>query len=269
MAASFLSQEPREQELLHCWLPAPYRQDLAYRVEGLGPPVLFLHGLWNSSGEWERAFNLFSPHYRLYAPDLPGHGQSPARLPWRLREIAALLAAWMRALEMPPATLVGHSMGGALAIILAAAEPSLVNRLVLVNTVGLPIQRPLLRRLTSAGQGIANHQNLRYTSRYGDPRLLQSLATWQATNEVLTCDLRPDISRIHCPTLIIWGIRDPLLTTQSAVALQRAIQGAELVMLPNVRHHPSRQVPESFDHILEDFLGRGNDSHHHTETAGD
>jgi pimeloyl-ACP methyl ester carboxylesterase len=217
-----------------------------------------LHGLWNSSGEWKRAFEHFSSQYRLYAPDLPGHGQSPARLPWRLREVAALLATWMRALQMPPATIVGHSMGGALAIILATAAPELVNRLVLVNAVGLPIQRPFLRRLIRTGQGIANHQNLRYTSRYGDPRLLHSLATWQATNEVLTCDLRPDISRISCPTLIIWGIRDPLLPTQSAVALQRAIPGAELVMLPNVRHHPSRQVPEFFDQIVEEFLGRAN-----------
>ncbi len=160
-------------------------------------------------------------------------------------------------------------MGGALAIILAAAEPELVNRLVLVNTVGLPIQHPFLRRLTNTGQGIANHQNLRYTSRYGDSQLLQSVASWQATNEVVTCDLRPDISHIHCPTLIIWGIRDPLLPTQSAVALQRAIQGAELVMLPNVRHHPSRQVPESFDQILEEFLGRKSANDHPIEKTGD
>ncbi len=269
MAASSSSQEPRGQEIRHCWLPAPYRQDLAYRAAGSGPPVVFLHGLWASSGEWSRAFDLFSPRYRLYAPDLPGHGQSPARLPWRLREIAALLAAWMRALEIPPATIVGHSMGGALAIILAAAEPQLAQRLVLVNTVGLPIQRPFLRALTNAGQGIASHQNLRYTSRYGNPRRLQSLATWQATNEVLTCDLRPDISHLHCPTLIIWGIRDPLLPAQSAVALQRAIPGAELVMLPNVRHHPSRQVPAFFDQILEDFLARAEADEYPGEKAGD
>ena len=256
MAAPFPDEEPRKQELVRIWLPAPYRQELAYRVGGTGRPVVFLHGLWNSSDEWKRAFDLFSPHHRLYAPDLPGHGQTPARLPWRLREIAAMLAAWIRSLEMPPATLVGHSMGGALAIILAAAEPQLVDRLILVNTVGLPLQRPFLRTLIRTGQGVANHQNLRYTSRYGDPRRLQSLSIWQATNEVVTCDLRPDISRIHCPTLIIWGIRDPLLPVQSAVALQRSIPGAELVMLPNVRHHPSRQVPESFHQIVEEFLSR-------------
>lgn len=256
MAAAFPGKEQPQQSFARSWLPAPYRQELAYRVAGDGKPVIFLHGLWNSSAVWKRAFDLFSPHYRLYAPDLPGHGQTPPRLPWRLREVAAMLGAWMRSLEIPPATFVGHSMGGALAIMLAAAEPQLVDRLVLVNTIGVPLQRPFLRTLTHAGQGMANHQNARYTSRYGDPRRLQSLAIWQATHEVVECDLRPDIRLIHCPTLIIWGIRDPLLPAQSAVALQHSIQGAELVMLPNVRHHPARQVPHAFDHILEQFLGR-------------
>jgi 3-oxoadipate enol-lactonase len=256
MAAAFPGKEQQQQPFARFWLPAPYRQELVYRVAGEGKPIVFLHGLWNSSAVWKRAFDLFSPHYRLYAPDLPGHGQSPAQLPWRLRDVAALLATWMRSLDMPPATLVGHSMGGALAIMLAAAEPHLVDRLVLVNTIGIPLQRPFLRVLTRAGQGIANHQNARYTSRYGNPRRLQSLAIWQATHEVVECDLRPDIRLIHCPTLIIWGIRDPLLPAQSAVALQHSIPSAELVMLPNVRHHPARQVPDAFDHILEQFLGR-------------
>ncbi len=260
MAAASPSEEPlveqREQRFERSWLPAPYRQELVYRVAGDGQPVVCLHGLWNSSAVWQRALDTFSPQYRLYAPDLPGHGRTPAHLPWRMREVAALLGAWMRALEMPPATLVGHSMGGALAIMLAAAEPRLVDRLVLVNSIGLPIQRPFLRSLTRAGLGLANRQEARYNSRYGKPGRLQPQAIWQATDEALACDVRPDLSAIRCPTLIVWGIRDPLLPAQTAIALQRSIQGSELVMLPNVRHHPSRQAPDAFDLILGDFLAR-------------
>ncbi|HEY7347270.1 MAG TPA: alpha/beta hydrolase [Ktedonobacterales bacterium] len=269
MAAAFPPEEQHSQRIIRSWLPAPYRQELAYRVAGNGQPVVFLHGLWNSSGAWERALDLFSPHYRLYAPDIPGHGQSPARLPWRLREIAALLGAWMRSLKMPPATIVGHSMGGALAIMLAAAEPQLIDRLVLVNAAGLPMQRPFLRAVMSAGLGFTNRQNARYTSRYGDPRRVQALAVWQAMDEALACDVRPDLRLIRCPTLIIWGLRDPLLPAQSAVVLQRLIQDAELVMLPNVRHHPSRQVPDAFDSILGDFLGRWHASLQSAEQVGD
>ncbi len=269
MAVPFPSGAQRGQTLARSWLGAPYRQELVYRVAGDGQPVVFLHGLWNSSAAWKRSLDLFSPRYRLYAPDIPGHGQSPARLPWRMREVAALLAAWMRSLALPPAAIVGHSMGGALAMLLAAAEPQLVARLALVNTVGLPMQRPLLRALTRAGLGLTNRQSARYLSRYGDARLLQSLAIWQATDEVLACDLRPDLRAIRCPTLIIWGLRDPLLPPQSAVALQRSIQGAELVLLPNVRHHPSRQAPDTFHAILADFLGRWSAADQPAEQVGD
>ncbi len=251
------SSEQQRQPLAHSWLPAPYRQELVYRVTGSGQPVVLLHGLWNSSRIWQSTLETFRTSYQLYAPDLPGHGQSPPRFPWRLREIAALLGVWMRSLEMAPATVVGHSMGGALAMLLAATEPKLVQRLVLVNAVGLPLRRPFLRTLTRAGVSFANQQSIRYTSRYGaHSNRLQPLATWQALDEILTCDLRPDLSAIACPTLIIWGMRDPLLPTQVAAMLQGWIQGAELVLLPNVRHQPQRQAPTIFHDILGNFLER-------------
>ncbi len=252
------SSEPRlaPPEAQRLWLPAPYRQELAYRISGSGRPVVLLHGLWNNSALWQNTMSHLSPRYRLYAPDLPGHGQTPPRLPWRLRDVAAMLTAWMRSLALPPATLIGHSMGGALAIILAATEPQMVNRLVLVDAAGLPMQRPFLRTLTRAGLRVANRPTTRYTSRYGDTNRRTSLPFWQAADDILHCDLRPDLQTIHCPTLILWGTRDLLLPVQSAVALQRSISGAELVMLPNVGHHPQRQAPATFQHILADFLAR-------------
>jgi pimeloyl-ACP methyl ester carboxylesterase len=238
-------------------------------MAGSGQPVVLLHGLWNSSRIWQDTLETFSTSYQLYAPDLPGHGQSPPRFPWRLREVAALLGTWMRSLEMAPATVVGHSMGGALAMLLAATEPKLVQRLVLVNAVGLPFRRPFLRTLTSAGMNFANQQNIRYTSRYGGRgHRLQPLATWQALNEIMTCDLRPDLSAIACPTLIIWGMRDPLLPTQVAVMLQGWIQGAELVLLPNVRHQPQRQAPAIFHDILGNFLDRWEGANQHLRQEG-
>ncbi|HEU5201138.1 MAG TPA: alpha/beta hydrolase, partial [Ktedonobacterales bacterium] len=61
---------------------------------------------------------------------------------------------------------------------------------------------------------------------------------------------------IRCPTLIVWGMRDPLLPVRSAVALQRAIPGAELALLPNVRHQVPRHAPAVLHTILDDFLAR-------------
>ncbi len=246
-----------------CWLPAPYRQALAYRAQGNGRPVVLLHGLWNSSNLWQSTMDHLSQHYRLYAPDLPAHGQTPPRLPWTLREVAALLASWIRSLALPPATVIGHSMGGALAIMLAAAEPGLVNRLALVNAAGLPMQQPFLRALVRTGLSFKDHQ----TARYDSPNRLQSLAICQATYEVLTCDVRPDLKAVRCPTLIVWGMRDPLFPVESAVALQRAIPGAELAMLPNVPHQVPRHAPAILHTILDDFLARGDTRQGETAAA--
>ena len=236
------------------WLPAPYRQTLAYRVSGAGRPVVLLHGLWNHSAIWQRSLDHFSPHYQLYAPDLPGHGKTPHSQPWKLRSVAGMLALWMRSLALPPLTLVGHSLGGALAIILAAAEPKLVSRVMLVDAAGLPIRRPFVRTLTRAGLKVANRPTARYTSRYADTARPTSLAFWQAADELLYTDLRPDLHAIHCPTLILWGARDPILPVQRAVALQRCLPGSELVMLPGVGHQPPRDAPAAFQHILTHFL---------------
>lgn len=246
------SQIDSTSQYTSCWLPAPYRQTMAYRVQGSGRPIVLLHGLLNSSNLWQPAMDHLSQHYRLYAPDLPAHGQTPPRLPWTLREVAAMLASWMRLLALPPATVIGHSMGGALAIMLAAAEPGLVNRLALVNAAGLPMQQPLLQALVRTGLSFKNQQ----TAPDDSPNHLQSLAICQATYEVLTCDARPDLKAVRCPTLIVWGMRDPLLPVQSAVALQRAIPGAELALLPNVPHQVPRHAPAILHTILDDFLAR-------------
>lgn len=250
------SQIDPTPQYTNCWLPAPYRQTLAYRVRGSGRPVVLLHGLWNSSGLWQPAMEHLSAHYQIYAPDLPAHGKTPPRLPWKLREVAALLASWMRSLALPPATVIGHSMGGALAIMLAAAEPEMVHRLALVNAAGLPMQQPFLQALVRTGMNFTNSQTARYNTRYSSPNRLQALAIWQATHEVLNCDVRPDLKAIRCPTLIVWGMRDPLLPVRSAVALQRAIPSAELALLPNVRHQVPRQAPTILHTILDDFLAR-------------
>lgn len=242
--------------LARAWVADPYRQELVYRVAGNGPPIVLLHGFVNSSALWNDTIAAFKENYRLYAPDLPGHGQSPPRLPWKLRDVAEIVAAWLQALEQVPATFIGHSMGGALAMLLAARRPELVKRLVLVNAAGLPIQQPILRAFTRAGLSFSTRQYANAVNGQNSPRSQQALALWQAAEDVLACDLRPELGAIRCPTTLIWGTGDLLLPLQSAVVLQRLISGAELVFLPNLRHRPHRANPSIFHTILRDVLAR-------------
>jgi pimeloyl-ACP methyl ester carboxylesterase len=257
MTVAFFSERSDALSLAHTWVGDPYQQELAYRVAGNGPPIVLLHGFVNSSALWGDTIATFQHHYRLYAPDLPAHGQSPPRLPWKLREVAEIVATWLRLLEREPATIIGHSMGGALAMLLAGTRPDLVNRLVLVNPAGLPIQQPVLRAFTRAGLSFSTRQHTHAANGHASLRSQQTLALWQAAEDVLSCDLRPDLSAICCPTTLIWGMRDPLLPLQSAIILQQAITGSELILLPNLRHQPHRQNPHIFHTILRDVLSRG------------
>jgi pimeloyl-ACP methyl ester carboxylesterase len=242
--------------LASTWVPAPYGQEVVYRVAGDGQPIILLHGFVNTSALWNETITAFQQDYRLYALDLPGHGHSPPRIPWKLREVAEIVAAWLRLLEIGQATLIGHSMGGALAMLLAATRPDLVKRLVLVNPAGLPIQQPVLRAFTRAGLGFSLRQHANAADGSVSPRSKQTLALWQAAEDVLSCDLRPELGAIHCPTTLIWGTGDRLLPMQSAIILQRLISGAELVFLPNLRHRPHRANPQVFQAILRDVLMR-------------
>lgn len=256
MTSASVSEYSRIPALARAWVPAPYGQEIVYRAAGDGQPIILLHGFVNSSALWNDTIAAFQQDYRLYALDLPGHGQSPPRIPWKLREVAEIVAAWQRVLEIEQATLIGHSMGGALAMLLAAARPDLVKRLVLVNPAGLPIQQPVLRAFTRAGLGFSLRQQARAANGSISPRSQQALALWQAAEDVLSCDLRPELSDIHCPTTLIWGTGDRLLPLQSAVILQRLISGAELILLPNLRHRPHRANPQIFQTILRDVLAR-------------
>jgi pyruvate dehydrogenase E2 component (dihydrolipoamide acetyltransferase) len=112
---------------------------LVVRDEGRGDPLVLVHGAGTSGAIWRRATPLLVERRRIVAPDLPGYGGSAAAGPgFALEAVAGRLALGLEQAGVPaPFDLVGHSMGGAIAILLAARRPELVRRLVLVAPAGL------------------------------------------------------------------------------------------------------------------------------------
>src|SRR5258707_605039 len=104
-------------------------QELYYRVAGDGLPVVFFHGYGHSGYVWQPCLPYLAHRRKVILVDLPGYGRSKLAGPWRLHEVASLLATWLRGLELPPIALVGHSMGGSIAIHLTAHASELVERL--------------------------------------------------------------------------------------------------------------------------------------------
>src|SRR5215210_2720236 len=126
---------------------------VSYRCGGEGPLLVLIHGITSSSASWETVLPELAEHFTILAPDLLGHGQSdkPAG-DYSLGSHACIVRDLMLALGHERATIVGHSLGGGIAMQLAYQFPELVNRLVLVSSGGLGRQvSPILRAVAVPG----------------------------------------------------------------------------------------------------------------------
>jgi len=227
---------------------------LHYQRAGAGTPVLLIHGLSASSRWWERNIAALAERFEVYVIDLFGFGRSRRQQRFVLNEAAALLVHWMDALGIERAHIVGHSMGGFIAVQLAAGFPERVSRLVLVDAaVPLPRQSPL-RHATRLGR------ELRATP----PRFLPLLATdalragpWTiltAAEQLLTADIEPELAGIRAPVLLIWGERDTLVPTTVADKLVELLPDARLVMISGAGHTPMWERAAEFNNAVIAFL---------------
>lgn len=136
-------------------------QRVHYRLAGSGPPMLLLHGVGESSASWIEVLPALSARHTVYAPDLPGCGDStpigPNGADFAPQHLAALMVAFLDAVGVgsaDPVAVVGNSLGGSTAIELAAQHPNRVRCLVLENSAGLGrYVHPALRALTIPGYG--------------------------------------------------------------------------------------------------------------------
>src|SRR5215203_4133076 len=241
----------------------PFRRELwagghpvRYEVAGAaGEPVVMVHGLSGSTHWWARNLPALARRYRLYLVDLPGFG-AMRRLgrQFVLAEAASWLSEWMRAVGLERAHLVGHSMGGYVAIQLAAGLPELMGRLVLVAPAGTPTGRSMLGHLVP----------LLLTTRYATPAFLPVLVRdalrmgpatlWRAARDLLAEDVREDLRRIEAPTLLVWGERDTLVPPATGDLLRKEIEGSRLLVIEGAGHVPMFDRPEEFDAALLAFL---------------
>jgi pimeloyl-ACP methyl ester carboxylesterase len=228
-----------------------------YRIVGTGTPLVLIHGHAASGATWQRVQPLLAQHYQVIVVDLPGYGRSQFTGPWRLREIAPLLAHWLQQMELQPVVLIGHSMGGAIATHLTASAPELVERLILVDAAGLPLRAPLptlaarsIGTFFQRGNGSYFPQELR--DHLASPRLL-----WQSALEAATCDFRAELASISTPTLIIWGEHDLLLPPALGQELHTALPHATFVTVPKCGHRPMLGQPAVFSQIVLRFLQQG------------
>jgi len=253
-----LSKKPQGTSTTHVTTIAGHR--LHYRMLGVedGPPLVLIHGFGTSGHIWHYVQPYLGQCYRLYIVDLPGFGRSKLAGPWRswrLQEIAPLLAQWLCALGISSAAVMGHSMGGAVAIQLATCAPEIVKQLILVNTVGLPLQTHLPAMAARSAHSFLQRGNGGYplplVRDVLRPRFRLLL---QSAQETVRSDFRQHLAQITIPTLIIWGERDVLLPIALGRNLSAALPHAQFVTLPGCGHRPMLAQPAEFSRIVLDFL---------------
>jgi pimeloyl-ACP methyl ester carboxylesterase len=190
--------------------------------------------------------------HRVVALDLPGFGYSGRLARYGADSYAHFIHAFLDALGLEQVDLVGHSMGGQIAIAAAAARPERVRRLVLVASAGLP--RHGSRWL--APVAVLTDRSTYHLRLY--PTMLRLTRHARAMRECYHMLLEDSVfgllSDLTMPTLIIWGSRDRLVPLEDATLLARGIPNSRLVIMRGCGHLPFYQKPRQFERIIQKFL---------------
>jgi pimeloyl-ACP methyl ester carboxylesterase len=261
-----------------------------YRVAGSGPPVVLIHGMVNSSRHWEEVALALADEYMVIAPDLLGHGDSAAvRGDYSLGAHAASIRDLLAAIGIERATIVGHSLGGGVAMQFFYQFPQRVERLALVSSGGLGHDvSPMLRGAALPGASVllwlAAHPRLldaltdmaelmrrrrSETSVYvrAIVRALRPLEQPGARKAFLqtlrsVIDVRGQrvsaTDRLYLlesfPTLFVWGERDNTIPLSHGRAAHEAIPGSRFETLPRGAHFPHLEDPDGLAAVLRDFI---------------
>ena len=252
-------------------------------------PLVFIHGLSGCWANWLEQLPVLAGERRVVTLDLPGFGYSP--MPAKeitISGYARLLDRLLGELQIDAAAVVGNSMGGFIAAELAIAYPQRVERLVLISAAGISTTGnhattrvlPSLRRLETvlAGTGawiasksdtVARRARLReallnVVTRHPS-RLPAALAAeqlrgagkpgvLQALQSIFEYDIRERLPEIACPTLIVWGDADRLITVKDADVFEELIPDSRKVIFEDTGHMAMLERPATFNALLKDFL---------------
>ena len=231
-----------------------------------GRLFLLVHAAGSNAGLWRRQLEAAGRDHSALAPDLPGHGRSSGieGLP-TVEAYADFVLAFVRTLRLRPFVLVGRSMGGAVALALAAGHPELVQGLVLVCTAA----RFALAPETIAGCRDVMRGRLpqQFTTEAFSPatgmEILREAWTEQVKTDprvrytdLLVCqafDGRPLLGRIRTPTLVVAGADDRVTPVACAEELARGIPGARLEVLPQAGHQAPLEQVDAFNRLVVGF----------------
>jgi pimeloyl-ACP methyl ester carboxylesterase len=264
----------------------------AFVLAGSGPPLLLLHGIGNSAQTWAGVIDRLAAHHTVLAPDLLGHGWSDKpRGDYSIAGYANGMRDLLSVLDLEQVTVVGHSLGGGIALQFAYQFPERCERLVLVGSGGLGrelsaglrmatlpgaeavltalagvsgVLRTGMRAVEGVGRA-AGWQRLRDLAEAGDALLaLKDVEARRAFLRTLrgVVDAHGQavtaVDRLYLanaiPMLVIWGSRDPIVPAAHAQTVRSLVPTARVEVFEGAGHWPHLDDPDRFCRVLLDFL---------------
>ncbi len=252
---------------------------------GEGEPVVFVHGLGGHWQNWLQNIPRAAQERRVIAPDLPGFGMSEMpRVEITISNYARCVEALCQHLDLGRVVVVGNSMGGFVSSEIAIRYPERVERLVLVSAAGISsasVRRaPALltgriataltvhtaaRHREMARRPVTRHMALAFVARH--PSRLPADLAWEglikgggkpgfqdALRASLVYDFRDRLPEIGCPTLIVWGEKDSVISVRDAAEYERLISDSRKLVMEDTGHVPMLERAPAFNDVLMEFL---------------
>jgi len=259
---------------------------LHYTQDGLGKPLIFLHGLLTSAHLWRAIAPGLTYGNTTYCLDLMGSGLSekPQNLTYSIDTYVTQLGKFIDGFHLENPILVGHDIGGSIATLYAVRNPGKVRKLVVVNSPLYPgfstpglgllkvpfangfltadwfLQRALRGSVLKPEQAMPNSLLSQYLAPYtNDPGARVALVK-QVKELNLDAALKSEggdnLSKLQVPTLIIWGDTDPYISLHMSQDLKKTIPGSEQYVVLKTGHNPIEDRPEDVRQRLKEFIDK-------------
>ncbi|OBK24306.1 alpha/beta hydrolase [Mycobacterium asiaticum] len=274
---------------------------VAYRDEGAGEVLLLIHGMGGSSKNWDAIIPTLSKKYRVIAPDLLGHGQTAKpRGDYSLGAFAVFLRDLLDALGIPRATVVGHSLGGGIAMQFTHQHRDYCERLILISSGGLGDEVSRTLRLVSLPgssavlQVVSSKPAIKVRKaisalKSDDRNAMRLSQHWEAhaalsnreNRQAFLRTLRAVVdgrgqavcalNRLHSnagrPVMIITGDQDRVIPVEHAYAAHAAMPHSRLHIIPGVSHHPQTEQTDTVASLIDGFIDANDEPTHTTISA--
>jgi len=248
--------------------------DIHYYTAGHGDPLLIIHGGGDGARSWLKTVTWLSRNYRIYAPDLPGFGLSqPIGRDQDIPKYVEFAEEFSRILGLQRFHLVGHSLGGAIALHYALAYPHKVDKLVLVSSMYLRADiAPWVSFMSSPffykSLAAPAHAFMAFVKRLVDlfyspkefinplPRAKIDMAKLIMALQEQTTALTDQLSELIMPTLLVWGAKDSIVPVSHAYAAVQIIPDCHLEVLEGCGHNVYKEKAGRFSRLVAGFLGQ-------------